>query len=121
MKEYIKDEDVVRPGNHCYSIKKDTEENWLRMSRANHQSYGTCAQYFLSGPVNFKCRDCGVGFIYEIFKFGETELDSITLAESLEREIIRQKADQEFDWKEPDIKFVSVEYLQVAVRCRIQP
>jgi hypothetical protein len=115
MEEYIKDEDVVRPLNHCYTTDRDMEENWLKKSMANHQTYGTCARCFLTGPVNIKCRDCGAGFIYEIFKFGEMELDSITLAESLEREIIRQKADQEFDWKEPGIKYVSVEYLQVAV------
>jgi hypothetical protein len=33
----------------------------------------------------------------------------------LDRELIRQKADQEFNWEVPAIKFVSVEYLQVAV------
>lgn len=112
---YIKDEDVVRPWNHKYTTERDREIDWLSKSVVGHATYGTCLQCFDSGPVNEKCRFCGYGHIYKIFRFGETELDSITLAHRLERGLVFQKADRKFDWICYGYSYVRVEELQKAV------
>jgi hypothetical protein len=87
--EYIKDEDVVRPSNHQYTTKEDRVErgynNWLYKSNAGHQTYGTCDICFDSGPVMTICRKCKHDQVYQVFQFGEVELDSTTLANILER------------------------------------
>ena len=115
--EYIKEEDVVRPSNHKYTTEIDQLNNWTLKSCAGHATYGTCEECFDSGPVWKKCRHCGQGQVYLIFRFGDVELDSIELSEQLERDILFQRADRTFEWSYPGIKYVDVSFLQKAVGC----
>ena len=118
--EYIKDKDVVRPFNHKYTTSKDWGnrgvDHWLYRSMAMHQTYGTCDKCFDSGPVMVECRFCNKEEqVYQVFMFGNVELDSSTFAKRLGREVLPQEANREFYWKPPKARSVTVPFLQTAV------
>jgi len=113
--EYIKDEDVVRPSNHKFSRRIDWTNKWLWKSTADHETYGTCDKCFDSGPVWQTCQYCGKGQLYVVFFLGNSQLDSITLSESLERGLRRQKANRTCIWRRACSKHVDVSFLQQAV------
>ena len=115
--EYIKDEDVVRPPNHKFTKRIDWTNKWTWKSMAGHATYGTCSTCFDSGPVWQTCHQCGVGegHLYIVFCYGRHQLDSITLSESLERGLQRQRADRTCIWTGGVEQFVDIGYLQTAV------
>ena len=113
--EYIKDEDVVRPFNYKFSQKIDLTNNWKQKNTGDAQTYGTCDVCFDSGPIWQTCRFCGTPQFYATFSFGMAELDSITLSESLERGLRRQRTNRTCIWHRAPIKYVSIKFLQTAV------
>jgi hypothetical protein len=120
--EFIKDEDVARPSNHKYTTVNDRffpgKNHWLYSSMATHQTYGTCDRCFVGGPVMAQCQNCwrdNHHQRFEVFMLGDVELDSVTLAKSLGRRLVPQRADREFDWNPPGARCVTVQFLQTAV------
>jgi hypothetical protein len=97
----IRDEDVVRPNNHRWCIQGDDEvRTWKRKSTARCPTYGSCTNCLKSGPVDLFCNDelCKIKKTppkYAIMRHGYDKLlDSITIAEMLDRGHETAKADR---------------------------
>jgi hypothetical protein len=55
----IKDEDIVRPLNHRYSLFGSNEtHSWRRLSTAAAPTYGTCVECMRAGPLAQVCNEC---------------------------------------------------------------
>jgi hypothetical protein len=113
---FIKEEDVVRPWNRKYSQQdRDQADNWTWRNMAARQTYGTCPQCFQGGPLYDTCNKCGYGHLYWTITFGDHELDSITLANNLERNLVFQRSDKKFVWETPHPHPMDVSDLQLGV------
>jgi len=102
----IRDEDVVRPHNHRwtirYAIDPDAEiQSWKIKSFARCPTYGSCQKCLKSGPVGTVCNECPIknfkpGYVILRSEDGSKILDSITIAQMLGRPHQTAKADRVF-------------------------
>ena len=93
--QVIRDEDVVRPLNHrwtiCYTNDPDAEIlSWQKKSYAGCPTYGSCQKCLKSGPVGKVCNECPIkkfkpGYVIMGNEDGSKILDSITIAQMLGR------------------------------------
>ena len=111
----IKAEDVVRPFTFKYTQEVARDYNWNERSMVGHATYGTCVECFMSGPVWHTCHTCGEDQVYTLLFFGHEMLDSVTLSNRLELGHLVAKANRTFNWTQPAITFVNIEWLQAAV------
>jgi hypothetical protein len=95
----IWDEDVVRPKN-CKWCKQGGEEtnSWLLKSRPRCLIYGSCDFCFSSGPIGKHCTKCNKGGIYLDVLYSGHVMDSLTLAQEMEREHEAAKANLTYQW-----------------------
>jgi hypothetical protein len=98
----IRGEDVVRPPNHK-AWKADrpgesTEEMPLYKSVAKVPTYGSCEDCYSSGPVGKLCIFCHNGTQYKVVLHCHHIIDSVTLAQAMERGHEPARADCCFWW-----------------------
>jgi hypothetical protein len=98
----IREEDVVRPKNHKYSVPDTNNRhgNWRKLSTAECPTYGTCEFCWKSGPTGKFCNECErspdkLKPRYKFVRFDvEKILDSVTLAKLLRMNHEVAKADR---------------------------
>lgn len=96
----IRDVDVIRPSNHRWCDRGGDEiKEWKCRSNVRCPTYGSCEICYKSGPVGKDCNECPPftdrGPIYQILKNQKNILDSMTIAEMLNKGHETAKADRD--------------------------
>ena len=96
----ILEKDVVRPGNKRW-CKQGSEEThtWRLKSSASCPTYGSCDFCFSSGPVGKRCSKCTHEGVFLVVLYHFHVLDSVTLAELMERGHEVAKANRTHQWR----------------------
>jgi hypothetical protein len=112
-------EDVVRPSNHKWQKRDDSEANDFNLkSEARCPTYGSCEFCFRSGPVGKLCIDCGDDKFegkYKVALYQNCVIDSVTLAEVLEKGHETVRADSTFEWIQTPQMGLSVDQIQINI------
>ena len=86
----IREEDVVRPANHRYTIDGNGEAaTWKLKNHSRTMTYGTCDDCFKAGPNGMPCLEHGGDYSHRYIMFTIRQhkflpgrlIDSLTLAE----------------------------------------
>jgi hypothetical protein len=119
----IKDEDVVRPRNHRWTLSGSNEtHSWNLSSTACGPTYGTCVECTRAGPLAQVCNECNrhhtAGYMILVSEDGQKILDSITIAQMFGKGIEVAKADLKNNPKMQRMKPFTYDYMASRVQAR---
>ena len=118
----IRDEDVVRPHNHRFTVRGDNEASgWKVKSRPRCPTYGNCELCYKSGPVAKMCNDCGRsdtthGYIYKIQKANDVIYDAMAIAAIFHKGHETAKADRIYFWTRDPVQSFGVDHVYFGAR-----
>jgi len=119
----IRDEDVVRPLNHMFTPRNGKEiKDWLERTIERIPTYGSCTSCYRSGPVGKVCNAClqpGSDPSYARFLVLMTDdrvLDSLTIADILEKEHVIARADEQCTWSTTTVPCVVADMMNYRTR-----
>ena len=111
-------QDVVRPINLRWcTIGSDEAKTWRYRNHAGSLTYGSCQSCFSSGPLGLSCRDCHAER-YVIVKTGMKIVDSVTLAQLLQKGHTTAKADQYYSRKMQHVQRLNDDLLELLISKR---
>jgi hypothetical protein len=112
----IFEEDVVRPTNKiwCRTGSEETR-TWRLKSSAGCPTYGSCDFCFSSGPVGKRCSKCPEAGFYLVVLYQYYVLDSVALADVMERGHEVAKANRTYQWHRTPTKTFNQEMARIAL------
>jgi hypothetical protein len=108
--------DVVRPINHRFAVQAgDETATWKIKNTDRCPTYGSCDLCFKSGPVGKTCNLCGDSFRYRVVFYRYKILDSITIAEILEKGHEEALGDRTYRWCSTPVMNLNQDLVQLSL------